>query len=94
MKIDGTIEESGRFRGSISFAFAGGIPKSFVTPVLKSSISSFRRMPVDGEITLLPKLLKEDNEKVNFTDQKRAKNDLLEIDRRSDGHSISVPVQH
>lgn len=56
MNIEGLIEESGRLFGAIPFAYETGMSNSFFSPVLKSSISSFSMIPVEGENTLLPKL--------------------------------------
>jgi hypothetical protein len=56
VKTDGHIEDRGLFPGCILLESEGGIPKSFVAPLLKSSISLLRSIPVDGDMTFDPKL--------------------------------------
>ena len=56
VKTAALIEDSGRLPGCTELACDGGTPKLFLPPVLKSSISLLRMMPVEGEMTLLPKL--------------------------------------
>lgn len=57
--IDGHIEDSGIFCGLMKFAGDGGTPYAFFVPgTAKSSMPSFKMIPVCGETILLPNLQK------------------------------------
>lgn len=54
--INGVIEESGRLRGLMKLAGAGGSSSGVTSDgAEKSSISSFNTMPVEGDNTPAPK---------------------------------------
>lgn len=57
MRIAGHTDDIGALPGAIKLAGDGGKPKKFDFPgTEKSSISSFSKMPVRGEMILQPKL--------------------------------------
>lgn len=74
----GHIEESGILNGFMKFVGDGGTPYELFTPgIEKSSIPSFRMIPVRREIILHPNLGKHSKSMIRIRDQRRSSNSTL-----------------
>ena len=90
----GVMEDKGRLPGLIKFAGLGGTPKAFVTlGEEKSSISSFKMMPVCSDVNPAPKLRNNSNGPLyNYCLLRIIYIYILKINGRCsrDGHSVRV----